>query len=241
MRGSGTARRRSSSSSGFSQRISRAQHGIAQISSEPSVWPARMARRRCGIRSSPPTPSRTFPSRTKRSMPRVYSRREDQGRSALWQRIASPRARSGWRRTAADAEKERESEPELFRNGPWTMERKYEMRSRRRWSLCEHRQERLREHPGGAHPNSSTSTRSCGIKSAGKRISIRPFFTETADNGPTMKAMRQGVVISLRAEKKQRGAGRQRYRVPSKPSSQSFSRSARSRWRHRPRKARVPA
>ena len=29
----------------------------------------------------------------------------------------------------ADAEKERESDPELFRNGPWTMERKYETRS----------------------------------------------------------------------------------------------------------------
>src|SRR5688500_3416150 len=29
----------------------------------------------------------------------------------------------------ADAEKERESDPELFRNGPWTMERKYQTRS----------------------------------------------------------------------------------------------------------------
>ncbi len=103
----------------------------------------------------------------------------------------------------ADAEKERKSEPELFRNGSWTMERKYETRSvidGRYVSIVRNDY----ENTGGAHPNSSTDT-ILWDKSAGKRISIRPFFTETEDNGPTMKAMRQGVVISLGAEKKQRG------------------------------------
>ena len=38
----------------------------------------------------------------------------------------------------------------------------------------------------------------------GKRISIRPFFTETADNGATMKAMVKAVIASLKAEKKKR-------------------------------------
>ena len=61
------------------------------------------------------------------------------------------------------------------------------------------------EYTGGAHPNSSSDT-ILWDKSAGKRISIRPFFTETADNGPTLKAMRQGVIASLEAEKKKRGA-----------------------------------
>ena len=104
----------------------------------------------------------------------------------------------------ADAEKERESEPELFSNGPWTMERKYETRSvvdGRYVSIVRNDY----ENTGGAHPNSSTDT-ILWDKTTGKRISIRPFFTETADNGPALKAMRQGVTASLAAEKKKRGA-----------------------------------
>jgi Deacetylase PdaC/Protein of unknown function (DUF3298) len=104
----------------------------------------------------------------------------------------------------ADAEKERKSDPALFRNGPWTMERKYETRS-----VVDGRYVSIvradYEYTGGAHPNSSSDT-ILWDKSAGKRISIRPFFTETADNGPTLKAMRQGVIASLEAEKKKRGA-----------------------------------
>ena len=104
----------------------------------------------------------------------------------------------------ADAEKERKNDPALFRNGPWTMERKYETRS-----VVDSRYVSIvradYEYTGGAHPNSSSDT-ILWDRSAGKRISIRPFFTETADNGPTMKAMRQGVIASLEAEKKKRGA-----------------------------------
>jgi hypothetical protein len=37
-----------------------------------------------------------------------------------------------------------------------------------------------------------------------KRISIRPFFNETADDGPTMKAMLAGVLEALKADKKAR-------------------------------------
>ena len=104
----------------------------------------------------------------------------------------------------ADADKELKSEPELFRNGPWTRERRYETRS-----VVDDRYVSIvrtdYEYTGGAHPNSSSDT-ILWDRSAGKRISIRPFFTETADNGPTLKAMRQGVIASLEAEKKQRGA-----------------------------------
>src|SRR4029077_9585297 len=39
---------------------------------------------------------------------------------------------------------------------------------------------------------------------AKKRISIRPFFTETADDGLTMKAMVKAVIASLNNEKKKR-------------------------------------
>jgi Deacetylase PdaC len=108
------------------------------------------------------------------------------------------------KKNRADADKERKQEPELFRNGPWTMERKYETRS-----VVDGRYVSIvradYEYTGGAHPNSSSDT-ILWDRSAGKRISIRPFFTETADNGPTMKAMRQGVIASLEAEKKKRGA-----------------------------------
>jgi len=102
-----------------------------------------------------------------------------------------------------DADKERKQDPELFRNA-WSFERKYETRS-----VVDGRYVSIvradYEYTGGAHPNSSSDT-ILWDRSAGKRISIRPFFTETADNGPTLKAMRQGVIASLEAEKKKRGA-----------------------------------
>ncbi|MDP1882533.1 MAG: DUF4163 domain-containing protein, partial [Bradyrhizobium sp.] len=103
----------------------------------------------------------------------------------------------------ADADKERKQDPGLFRNA-WSFERKYETRSvvgGRYLSIVRSDY----EYTGGAHPNSSSDT-ILWDRSAGKRISIRPFFTETADNGPTLKAMRQGVIASLEAEKKKRGA-----------------------------------
>ena len=103
----------------------------------------------------------------------------------------------------ADADKERKQDPELFRNGPWTMERKYQTRS-----VVDGRYVSIvradYEYTGGAHPNSTSDT-ILWDRSTGKRISIRPFFTETADNGPTLKVMRQGVIASLQSEKKKRG------------------------------------
>jgi hypothetical protein len=48
------------------------------------------------------------------------------------------------------------------------------------------------------------STPSSGTRPPKKRISIRPLFTETADNGPTMQAMLKGVIASLKIEKKKR-------------------------------------
>jgi hypothetical protein len=56
---------------------------------------------------------------------------------------------------------------------------------------------------GGAHPNSDVNT-ILWDSTGKKRISIRPFFTETADNGPTMTAMRKAVIAALNIEKKKR-------------------------------------
>jgi hypothetical protein len=104
----------------------------------------------------------------------------------------------------ADADKERKQDPQMFRNGAWSMERKYQTRS-----VVDghgHYVSIVRSDymdTGGAHPNSDVNT-ILWDTSANKRISIRPFFTETADNGPTMKAMVKDVITSLNVEKKKR-------------------------------------
>jgi hypothetical protein len=56
---------------------------------------------------------------------------------------------------------------------------------------------------GGAHPNSYTDT-ILWDRDAKKRISIRPFFKETADKGPAMTAMAKLVRAAVNAEKKKR-------------------------------------
>jgi Protein of unknown function (DUF3298) len=102
----------------------------------------------------------------------------------------------------AEAEKERKQDPQMFRNGAWSMERKYEMRS----VVDGHYVSIVRSDyadTGGAHPNSDVDT-ILWDKTAHKRISIRPFFTETADDGPTMKALVKAVIAALNVEKKKR-------------------------------------
>jgi len=104
----------------------------------------------------------------------------------------------------ADADKERKQDPQMFRNGAWSMERKYETRS----VVDGHYVSIVRSDymdTGGAHPNSDVNT-ILWDSATKKRISIRPFFTETADNGVTMKAMQKAVITSLNAEKKKRDA-----------------------------------
>lgn len=55
----------------------------------------------------------------------------------------------------------------------------------------------------GAHPNHLTDTILWDTQ-AKKRISIRPFFKETADDGPTMSALAKAIRAALAAEKKTR-------------------------------------
>lgn len=56
----------------------------------------------------------------------------------------------------------------------------------------------------GAHPNSDVNT-ILWDDSLKKRISIRSFFNETDDGGPTMRAMLAAVIEALKVEKKARG------------------------------------
>jgi hypothetical protein len=108
-------------------------------------------------------------------------------------------------KNAAEAAASRKEDPQFFKEGGWDFERKYAVRSvvaDRYVSIL--RNDYMDTH--GAHPNSDVNT-VLWDKAEGKRISIRPFFTETADNGPAMKAMVQAVIASLKIEKKKRGAG----------------------------------
>jgi hypothetical protein len=105
-------------------------------------------------------------------------------------------------KNAADAAASRREDPQFFKDGGWDFERKYEIRSvviERYVSIL--RNDYMDTH--GAHPNSDVNT-ILWDKTEGKRISIRPFFIETADNGPTMKAMVKAVIASLKTEKKKR-------------------------------------
>ncbi|WP_445222390.1 RsiV family protein [Bradyrhizobium sp. Pa8] len=105
-------------------------------------------------------------------------------------------------KNAAEAAASRKEDPQFFKDGGWDFERKYAMRSvvgDRYVSVL--RNDYMDTH--GAHPNSDVNT-ILWDKTEHKRISIRPFFTETVDNGATMKAMVKAVIASLRAEKKKR-------------------------------------
>jgi uncharacterized protein YndB with AHSA1/START domain len=105
-------------------------------------------------------------------------------------------------KNAAETNASRKQDPQLFHDGGWSFERKYDTRS----VVDGHyvsivRSDYMDTH--AAHPNSDVNT-ILWDSAQKKRISIRPFFTETADNGPTMKAIQSGVIASLNAEKKKR-------------------------------------
>ena len=57
-----------------------------------------------------------------------------------------------------------------------------------------------------AHPNRTVDT-ILWDEAINKRISIRPFFTETTDGGPTLKAIQEAIIASLKVEKNKRGFG----------------------------------
>ena len=108
-------------------------------------------------------------------------------------------------KNAAEAEGERKQDPQLFRDGGWTIERRYKFRSRVDGHYVSIVSGDYMD-TKAAHPEFRRQHDPVGSE-ANKRISIRPFFTETADNGPTMKAMVKAVLASLTAEKKKRDAG----------------------------------
>jgi hypothetical protein len=105
-------------------------------------------------------------------------------------------------KNVAEAEASRKLDPVLFRNGRWSFERKYTTRSVVGGQYVSVIRSDYMD-TGGAHPNSDVDTILWDATQK-NLISIRPFFTETADNGPTMRAMREAVIASLNMEKKKR-------------------------------------
>jgi hypothetical protein len=105
---------------------------------------------------------------------------------------------------ATDAASQRKTDPQMFRDGAWNYERKYDIRSvvaDRYVSIL--RSDYVDAH--AAHPSTDVDT-ILWDRTAKKRISIRPFFTETADNSPTMRAILKAVIASLNIKKKKRDA-----------------------------------
>jgi hypothetical protein len=103
-----------------------------------------------------------------------------------------------------EADETRRKEPDLFSEGrKWTFERDYTSRS-----LVGRYVGVLRSDyasTGGAHPNSYLDT-ILWDRDAQRRVSIRPLLKETADNGPTMRALTKLVRIAVATEKIARGA-----------------------------------
>src|SRR5262245_27298847 len=122
--------------------------------------------------------------------------------------------------TKADAEAEmelKELPKRTASTSPWTYERSYNRRSAIGPYISVLRQDYT--NTGGAHPNRYTDT-ILWDRDAGKRISVRPFFNETEDGGPTMTALAKLVRAALVQEKKRRDAP-----VPGDPAKDEWLRS----------------
>src|SRR5262249_8370954 len=98
-----------------------------------------------------------------------------------------------------EADKELRANPAQFRNGRWSFEREYVARSVIGRYVSVLRNDYASA--GGAHPNTFINT-ILWDRAAKKRISIRPFLAESADNGPTMTALARLVRAAVMAEKK---------------------------------------
>jgi hypothetical protein len=155
----------------------------------------------CGAHAADPRPDATIKNKTVEASVFLDDRiKADPALSA----DCLAEGRKWIEKTAAEAAATRKQDPQSFSDGGWSYERKYEVRSvvaDRYVSIV--RSDYIDNH--GAHPNRDLDT-ILWDTTAKKRISIRPFLTETADNGSTMQAMVKAVIASLNIEKKKRGS-----------------------------------
>lgn len=101
-----------------------------------------------------------------------------------------------------DADKAWKQDPADFADGrSWGFERDYSLFSTAGRYVGVLRRDYV--FTGGAHPNTAIDTILWDTQTK-KQVSIRPFFTETADNGPTMRALAKLIRDAVAKEKKAR-------------------------------------
>lgn len=113
---------------------------------------------------------------------------------------AGKRALAKW---SADAERERKVNPSAF--GPdrhWSFDRGYSLRTAVGRYVSVLRGDDT--FSGGAHPNHPINTLLWDTLT-NKFINISPFFDETKENGPTLKALAETIRAAVAVEKKSRG------------------------------------
>lgn len=103
-----------------------------------------------------------------------------------------------WR---ADADKDRKEMPDIFKGRRYSFERHYSERSAIGRYVSVERIDYMNSL--GAHPNHYTDI-ILWDSEARKRVSIRPFFKETVDDGPTMQTLAKAIRAALVKEKKAR-------------------------------------
>ncbi|MGC1779118.1 MAG: RsiV family protein [Xanthobacteraceae bacterium] len=105
-------------------------------------------------------------------------------------------------KAASDATAQWRSDPSSFRHLSWSYDRTYDLRSAIGRYVSVVRSDGTFE--GGAHPNQNIDT-ILWDKTAKKRVSIRPLFNETADDGPTMMALANAAKLAVAAAKLAKG------------------------------------
>lgn len=105
-------------------------------------------------------------------------------------------------KASADATAQWRADPKSFRGLQWSYDRTYDLRSVVGRYVSIVRSDGTFE--GGAHPNEEIDTILWDAL-AQKRISIRPFFIEAADGGPTMTALARSAQLAVAAAKLAKG------------------------------------
>ncbi|MGA8076305.1 MAG: DUF3298 domain-containing protein [Xanthobacteraceae bacterium] len=105
-------------------------------------------------------------------------------------------------KTASDATAQWRSDPSSFRHLAWSYDRTYDLRSAIGRYVSVVRSDGTFE--GGAHPNQDINT-ILWDRSTRKRVSVRPLFNETADDGPTMMALANAAKLAVAAAKLAKG------------------------------------
>lgn len=101
-----------------------------------------------------------------------------------------------------EAEQEYRKDPSFFADGrTWSFERSYTHLSTAGPFVSVLRTDFF--FSGGAHPNTEVNTILWDTDTK-KRVSMRPFFTESKDNGPTMQALAMLIRDAVAAEKRAR-------------------------------------